>query len=171
MKNQFTTIFLILAISVNAQINEWDANWISVPGAGENSAGLYLFRKTFDLDSRPQNFEIRVSADPRYKLYVNEKLVSTGPAWSDIDHWNYETIDLAPFLKAGENIVSDEVWNEGELKAIGQISYRTGFLVQGTSDKTKVLNTNDSWKCTVDNSYTPIPQKVRGYYAVGAGDK
>lgn len=171
IRNLITTIFLILALSVNAQNNEWDAKWITVPGVGNNSAGLYLFRKTLQLDSAPQNFEVRVSADPRYKLYVNEKLVSTGPAWSDLDHWNYETIDLAPWLKTGENIISAQVWNEGELKAIGQFSYRTGFLVQGTSDETKVLNTNDSWKCIEDKSYTPIRQKTRGYYAAGAGDR
>ncbi len=171
MRNLITSIFLIIAVSVNAQTNEWDASWISVPGVGDKSSGLYLFRKTLQMDSAPKNFEVHVSADPRYKLYVNEKLISTGPAWSDLTHWNYETIDLAPWLKKGKNVVSAEVWNEGELKAIGQFSYRTGFLVQGTSDETKVLNTNESWKCTVNKSYTPIRQHVRGYYAVGAGDR
>lgn len=171
MRNLITTIFLVLAISVNAQNNDWDASWVSVPGVGDHSAGLYLFRKTLQLDSAPQSFEVRVSADPRYKLYVNEKLVSTGPAWSDLDHWNYETIDLAPWLKAGENVISALVWNEGKLKPIGQFSYRTGFLMQGTSGESKLLNTNDTWKCIVDKSYTPIRQNVRGYYAVGAGDR
>lgn len=177
MKNLIKIIFLIFVLSVNAQIrnrnqnNQWDASWVCVPDAGENTAGLYLFRKKINLEAAPQKFEIYVSADNRYKLYVNETLVSLGPALGDIDNWNYETVDLAPYLKHGENIISAKVWNEGKLKPVSQFSFRTGFILQGASDEAKALNTNESWKCIEDNSYTPIRQSVRGYYAAGAGDK
>ena len=177
MKNLLTLFVLILVLSVNAQNgnrnrnNQWDASWICVSDAGENTAGLFLFRKTLNQDSKPQKFEIYVSADNRYKLFVNEKLVSLGPALGDISHWNYETVDLAPFMKQGKNVISAKVWNEGDLKAVAQFSYRTGFILQGTNDETKTLNTNESWKCIEDKSYTPIRQSVRGYYAAGAGEK
>ena len=177
MKNSVPIFLLLLTISVSAQFGnrnqntEWDASWVYMPDSGENDYGLYLFRKTINLESIFQKFEVRVSADNRYKLYVNEVLVSLGPALGDIQHWNYETVNLAPYLKQGENIISAEVWNEGNLRPVSQFSYRTGFIVQGTNDETKVLNTNESWKCTEDKSFTPIPQKVRGYYAAGAGEK
>jgi len=177
MKNLITSLLFILAFSVHAQVSSgnqndvWDASWVYVPGSGENTPGLYLFRKTLSLETIPESFEVYVSADNRYKLYVNEKLVSLGPAWGDIQHWNYETVDLAPFLKSGENIIAAKVWNEGELKAVAQFSYRTGFIVQGTSEETKVINTNETWKCIQDRSYTPLRQRVRGYYAAGAGEK
>jgi len=48
---------------------------------------------------------------------------------------------------------------------------RTGFILQGASEESQVLDTNDSWKCIRDNSYTPIRQSVRGYYALGGGDQ
>lgn len=177
MKNLIAFLLLILAFSLHAQSgrrnqdNAWDASWVYVPGTGESTPGLYLFRKTLSLESVPENFEAYVSADNRYKLYVNETLVSVGPAWGDIRHWNYETVDLAPFLKSGENILAAKVWNEGELKAVAQFSYRTGFILQGTSEETKVVNTNESWKCIEDKSYSPLRQRVRGYYAAGAGEK
>lgn len=177
MKNLIISLLLILAFSVHAQFGNgnqskpWDASWVSVPGAGETSPGLYLFRKVLSLGDLPEKFEVYVSADNRYKLYVNEKLVSLGPAWGDIQHWNYETVDLAPFLKSGENIIAAKVWNEGEQKAVAQFSYRTGLIVQGTIEETKVINTNESWLCTRDLSYAPIRQSVRGYYAAGAGEK
>lgn len=91
-----------------------------------------------------------------YKLYVNEELVSVGPALGDIQHWNYDIVDLAAYLKSGENIIAAKVWNEGNLKAIAQFSYRTGFFLQGTNEQSQVLNTNDTWKCIRDNSYTLI---------------
>jgi alpha-L-rhamnosidase len=177
MRNIAVILTLVMSLTVSAQFgnfnreNQWDASWVTVPGAGETDPGLYLFRKTLALDARPETFKVYVSGDNRFKLYVNEQLVSIGPALGDISHWNYETLDLAPYLKAGENIVAAEIWNEGDLKAVSQFSLRTGFILQGTDEATKVLNTNDSWKCVEDESYTPIRQRVRGYYAAGAGDQ
>jgi hypothetical protein len=84
-------------------------------------------------------FVVHVSPDNRYKLYVNEELVSVGPALGDIQHWNYEIIDLAPYLKSGNNIIAAQVWNEGNLRAVSQFSYRTGFYLQGTNEQTQVV--------------------------------
>nr|WP_321450833.1 alpha-L-rhamnosidase C-terminal domain-containing protein [uncultured Carboxylicivirga sp.] len=171
------SICWILVTSIQAQFgsrgqnSEWDAEWICVPESSETGSGLYLFRRLLDLNSVPQQFEVRVSADNRYKLFVNEELVSIGPALGDIKNWNYATIDLAPYLKEGVNVVAALVWNEGELRPVSQFSYRTGFILQGTNNETKALNTNESWRCIEDKSYTPIKQKVQGYYAAGAGDK
>lgn len=152
------------------QGNRWTASWIAVPDEPATDYGLYYFRKEINLQEKPSQFIVHVSADNRYKLYVNEKLVSLGPAWGDIQHWNYEIVDLAPYLKSGENIIAAKVWNEGTLKPVAQFSLRTGFILQGANKETQVLDTNDSWKCIRDDSYSPIRQSVRGYYALGGGD-
>ncbi len=99
------TIAIFLAVLMTSSIsaqqgnsdrqNQGNAIWISVPGAGETDAGLYLFRKTLHLEARPEAFKVYVSGDNRFKLYVNEQLVSIGPALGDIKHWNYETLELA----------------------------------------------------------------------------
>ncbi|MEZ5072974.1 MAG: alpha-L-rhamnosidase N-terminal domain-containing protein [Bacteroidales bacterium] len=177
MKNFFVCLMTLASLACQGQFgnrdanNEWDASWITVPGAPASDAGLYLFRKTLHLEAVPSAFEVRVSGDNRYKLYVNGTLVSLGPVLSDIQHWNYETVDLVPYLKAGDNLVSALVWNEGSLRPVSQFSYRTGFLLQGTDEPIKTLNSDTTWMCAVDRSYTPIPQRVRGYYAAGAGDR
>lgn len=177
MKKLIFFILLLQSFVLSAQFgnpnqaNQWDASWVSVPGVGEKDSGLYLFRKSLVLDTKPETFKVYVSGDNRFKLYVNEQLISIGPALGDLKHWNYETLDLAPFLKAGNNIVAAEVWNEGDLKAVSQFSLRNGFIVQGTDAATKALNTNDTWKCIADKSYTPLKQTVKGYYAAGAGDQ
>jgi len=153
-----------------AQDNRPTAFWIAVPDEPAEDYGLYYFRKTINLQEQPSQFIVHVSADNRYKLYVNEELVSLGPALGDIQHWNYEIVDLAPYLKSGDNIIAAKVWNEGNLRAVSQFSYRTGFYLQGTNEQTQVVGTNETWKCIRDHSYTPIRQRVRGYYAAGAGD-
>ena len=49
-----------------------------LPGEAPNVYGVYHFRKSFDLEVVPSRFIVHVSADNRYKLYVNGKLVSLG---------------------------------------------------------------------------------------------
>lgn len=78
---------------------------------------VYVFRKTLNLPSKPERYVVHVSADNRYKLYVNGHLVSLGPARGDIYNWNYETVDLSPWLRQGDNTLAAEVWNFVEWEA------------------------------------------------------
>ncbi|HEX2394015.1 MAG TPA: alpha-L-rhamnosidase C-terminal domain-containing protein, partial [Bacteroidales bacterium] len=150
---------------------EWDAKWISVPGESPNEYGVYLFRKTIDLKKIPLSFVIHVSADNRYKLYVNEKLVSLGPARGDLYFWNFETVDIAPFLTEGNNIIAAKVWNEGNIRPEAQISWRTGFILQGSTNSENILNTDNTWKCIRDTSYQPLTtNEVIGYFVTGPGE-
>lgn len=149
---------------------EWTASWITLGDVDAEAAGLYIFRKSFDLQSVPSDFKIRISADNKYKLFVNGTLTSVGPNWGDIKHWNYQTVDISKNLKQGANLVAIQVWNEADLRPVAQFSFKTALMVQGEGDAAKVLNTDDTWKVAQDNSYTPLEQHVRGYYAAGAGD-
>jgi hypothetical protein len=160
----------VLFTELKAFSSKTDAKWIYVPETERNDPGLYLFRKTFALDSVPERFEVNVSADNRYKLYINEQLVSVGPVIGDIRNWNYNTVDLKPYLITGKNLISAKVWNEGDLKPVFQFSFCTAFWLQGTSVETEILNTNETWKCIEDKSYTPTVQQVPIYYAAGAGE-
>src|SRR5690242_20021785 len=84
----------------------WKAHWLSVPGASSRDFGVYHFRRTFDLAQKPATFVVHVTADNRYQLDVNGQLVSLGPARGDLFHWRYETVDIAPKLKAGRNALA-----------------------------------------------------------------
>lgn len=150
----------------------WPASWITAKGAPASGYGVYLFRKSVHLTERPKKFEIYISADNRYKLYVNEQFVSTGPARGDIAHYNYETIDLSPYLQAGNNIVSVQVWNEAEYRPEAQISLRTGLIIQGAEANAQVINTGESWKAVRDNSHKPLPVNIPRsiYYVAGPGE-
>lgn len=148
----------------------WQASWITVPDESATGYGVYLFRKSVDFPAKPASFIVHVSADNRYKLFVNETLVSLGPARGDLTHWKFETVDLAPYLQAGKNTIAARVWNEGELRMEAQISLRTGFILQGNTQPEQVLNTNASWRCIRDSSYSPLPMQIPGYYVAGPGE-
>lgn len=57
----------------------------------------------------PSQCIIRISADARYKLYVNGEFVQEGPCKGDLQTWYYDGADIKPFLRAGENVVAVEV--------------------------------------------------------------
>lgn len=138
----------------------WNAKWIALQHDEGRDYGVYFFRKSIDLAAKPSAFNIHVSADNRYKLFVNGKLVSLGPARGDLYYWNYETIDIASYLTAGKNTVAALVFNEAQYRPEAQISLRTGLIIQGGSDAEDVLNTNKTWKVIRSNAHAPVP----GYF-------
>ena len=150
--------------------SQWHAWWLMSPKDDGHVYGVYHFRKKFELNGQPSSFIIHVSADNRYKLYVNDTLVSLGPARGDTYYWNYETVDIAPYLKAGKNVIASTIWNEMEYRPDAQISLRTGFILQGDSPTEEILNTDTSWRCICDSAYKPIGDAVYGgYYVAGHG--
>jgi alpha-L-rhamnosidase len=135
----------------------WNAQWISHPTESLLDYGVFHFRKDFELKEQPKEFIINISADNRYRLYVNGKPVCFGPARADLEHWTFESIDIAPFLKPGKNVIAATVWNFGELKPWAQFSIKTAFIVQGNSSSEIIVNTDTTWKVIKDQAYTPAP--------------
>ncbi len=142
MKYRFLFLFL-LALGGNSTLfaqsddqsitaKRWNASWIKVPGEPVDGYEICLFRKTLNLANKPATYLVNVSGDNRYKLYVNGQLLSVGPARSDLYYWNYETVDLAPYLIAGKNMISAIVFNEGTLRPASQneLSNRLYFAGQ-----------------------------------------
>lgn len=148
----------------------WNAQWITAPGSHPTEYGVYVFRKTFELTAVPQKFTIHVSADNKYRLYINGEFIGIGPIRNDIEHWLFDTYDLAPYLKSGKNTIAAKVWNEGAQKAEAQISLRTGFIMDGEGEASLVA-TGKTWKARQDLGYAPTPVTVYGYYASGPGEQ
>jgi len=159
------------SIDKTLSTHPWNAYWIAPANESGREYGVYYFRKSIELAAKPSSFIIHVSADNRYKLYVNGTLVSLGPARGDTYYWNFETVDLAPYLIAGKNVVSAVVWNDAEYRPEAQISMRTAFIVQGNTLNEEILNTNNTWKCVRNNAYKPLTGiGYHPYYVAGPGE-
>src|SRR5271165_604409 len=129
-----------------AEREKWTAEWISHPTAPSKEPGVFHFRKTIHLAAKPDKFIVHVSADNRFILYVNGKRMGEGPARGDLAHWRYETLDLAPALNAGDNVLAAVVWQFGIYAPQAQVSDRTAFLLEGDSATEAIANTNQSWQ-------------------------
>lgn len=138
----------------------WKAEWITHPTESHLEYGVFHFRKNFILKDQPHEFIIHVSADNRYRLFVNGKAVCFGPARSDLEHWSYESIDIAAVLKPGNNLLAAVVWNFGELKPWAQFTIKTAFIVQGNSAAEEIVNTDATWKVIKNPAYSPASASI-----------
>ncbi|MCD2423671.1 alpha-L-rhamnosidase N-terminal domain-containing protein [Niabella pedocola] len=149
--------------------HQWNAHWITVSqdAGSKYDYGIHRFRKAFSISAVPETFVINLSADPRYEFFVNGTRVCRGPARGSLYNWHYETIDIAQFLKKGQNLIAATVWNYGEWSPGAQISMYTGFIVQGESEQEAVANTDGTWKVSTDRSFSPSLVYLQD---VGPGD-
>ena len=181
MIRRFALLLLLIVMLVPADAPKaqerpyapWRAQWIAHPDAPPQGAGVFHFRKSFDLPDLPKRFVIRVSADNRYRLFVNGVPASSGPARGDLMHWRYETVDIAPHLRRGRNLIAALVWNWGEFRPAAQISHRTGFLVQGFGEREAAVNSGTGWKVLWNRAYgfTPVlGPDANGYYVASPGE-
>lgn len=122
----------------------WNARWVGPGFDPREDLGIFLFRTTLALAAVPDRARVRVSADQRYVLYVNGEWVDFGPQRGDAAHWFYETLDLAPFLRPGENAVVAVVWNYGRVAPMAQHTVRPGFVLEGLD--LPELSTPGSWE-------------------------
>jgi alpha-L-rhamnosidase len=125
----------------------WRGHWIWVPEepvepSGFLSAGINpnateahgLFRKTFHLDHVPERVPARVTADSRYALFANGQEVFRGPIRSQPRRLHYDLLDLAPYLRPGENVLAVYVKYYGTPK-----SYWMPAVPNMTLGKTGIL--------------------------------
>ncbi|WP_020530058.1 family 78 glycoside hydrolase catalytic domain [Flexithrix dorotheae] len=175
-------LFLITSFSSIAQekfnpkllTHFWEASWVSQPHEFLQNYGVYHFRKSFDLSQKPEEFIINISADNRYKLFVNGHYIGNGPSRGSLQNWRFETYDIAEYLQPGKNVLAAVVWNFGEHIPAAQITQQTALVVQGNTEKEWIVNTDDSWKVMKNEAYQPIPlyeAKLNAYLVVGAGEK
>lgn len=139
-------------------LKEWKANWIWASVDINKNAYKMLLRKKVSLEgSEFKGSFLRVTADARYKLYVNDKYVGEGPARADLWNWNVDTWDLSAFLSAGNNVISAEVLTFGTWLPIAVVAQNPGFLADGaicsSGKQTMEIHSDDSWKWNVDESF------------------
>ncbi|OJJ67842.1 hypothetical protein ASPBRDRAFT_47343 [Aspergillus brasiliensis CBS 101740] len=146
------------------------APWIWLPRYLEedNRPGrFFLFRKTFQWhpSDQSQTLPIHVSADSRYRLFINGHRVSWGPCKSYPGKWYYETVDIRPYLRDGENVISARVLRYSTLVP-GSSSIVSmplpGFMLYSPHAEL-AISTDPSWTCLEQRSVKIIPQTEWNY--------
>ena len=136
--------------------NDWSAKWIwDKENLTEKNVWM-CFNKKVNLDKIPEELTAFISADSKYWLYINgetvvfEGSVKRGPAKNS---GYYDSIDIAPYLKEGENSICALVWfwdNETSYSYSG--SGQGGFLFEATGEGI-AINSDKSWKVKRNSAY------------------
>ncbi|MEY4966310.1 MAG: hypothetical protein RL274_1893 [Pseudomonadota bacterium] len=110
---RFLTVVVALAIAGPALAAPADSEgWISHRAAAARPEPVVLhFRREFRLEQRPATMPVTVTADNRFILFVNGRRIASGPSTGTLVRWRVSTIDLAPHLQRGPNVVAAVVWD------------------------------------------------------------
>ena len=124
------------------------AQWIWLPQSRLQPYNqAILARKRFDLDA-VRSASLAVTADSWYRLFINGQWVCDGPARSWPEHYQYDLIDPAPYLRPGQNEIQlvARYWGAGTFHTRPQ---RPGLLLQLDA----VLSDGASFQISTDASW------------------
>lgn len=146
------------------------SNWIWSPDwnpQDKDDTRLVYFRRRFHIAAAPKRTNIDITADSRYKLYVNGNFVEAGPSKGDQQIWFYDTVDITDCLKKGENVICVIVLRYPEDKFKGNHGiFRTSLpslYIKGEcrdmEGNIHELSGDENWKCFVDRDFHIIREE------------
>lgn len=113
-----------------------NAMWLGVPRLelekwnileGDLTGRFAYFRYDFFLDEKA-TLIVDVTANSRYRLWVNELPVLSGPCKGDLYRHYYETVDLTQYIKPGNNVLAVQVLYSNAYAAVKQTDERAGIF-------------------------------------------
>ncbi len=125
---------------------ELNADWVGPGMSPAQDVGFFVFRKVVELGGGDLQGSVRVSADQRYRLYVNGQFVGYGPQADTRRRWRCDPWELGSFLKAGRNVIQAVVVNYGFEAAFWQETERCAFLCSGTVGGQVVSTGKSEWE-------------------------
>ena len=127
--------------------------WITHPDAGASDNKTYFFKKTFTLEAVTDAL-LEVSAQARYKLFINGKRLAVGPCKGSREKTFFDTIDVTDALRVGENEIFVEVLQlvstdmEGKMSPIeGVLRVGAALLALELTCGSVSIKTDDTWLC------------------------
>ncbi len=140
--------------------SDWKAKWIwDKENLTEENVWM-CFNKKVILERKPGELIADISADSKYWLYINgetvvfEGSVKRGP---NKNSGYYDCIDIAPFLKEGENSICALVWFwDNETSYSYCSSGQGGFLFEAINEDIAIIS-DKSWKVKRNTAYVDSP--------------
>ncbi|MFS4482738.1 LamG-like jellyroll fold domain-containing protein [Hyunsoonleella sp. 2307UL5-6] len=147
------SLFVFFAISITSVHAQ--SQWIWQQEDGPANTWM-AFRKTINVGTVPSEALVNIAVDSKYWLWVNGDMVlfEGGLARGAAPNTTYyDPVDLAPYLKSGENTIAILAWYFGRTRKSHLDSGKGGLYV--SADWNADLNTNSSWKMKLHPAYDP----------------
>ena len=146
--NRLLILLLILTTFACSSPVKKNAQWITLPKFEHGENQWYQLRKTVKLNKKPKFAITKIAADSKYWLWINGELavlegqLKRGPNPKDT---YFDEIDLAPWLKKGENTIAVQLWYFGSHGFSHNDSQMAGFYMDCQSGKEQIIS-DDTWK-------------------------
>ncbi len=135
---------------------DWQAKWIwDKENPAEENIWMCFIKKV-TIDKVPEKLISHISADSKYWLYINgqtvvfEGSVKRGP---EKNGGYYDSVDIAPYLKTGENSICALVWFwDNETSYSYCSSGQGGFIFEAIGGGVAIIS-DKSWKVKRNTAY------------------
>ena len=145
-----------------------DAVWIGSDHAFDLREAYLRFRSPAEwrLAHAPKSAILSITADSRYKLWVNGRFVARGPARCQPHAQAVDQLQIADYLQAGHNVLAVQVYQPGYSHFAYVHRGMAGVLAALVCDGRTELVTNPTWRTRRDPSFaatvTPVSIYISG---------
>ena len=164
MKKLLTIIQILLLCCAARAGMPWRAKWITKPQSVASTNSWVAFRKDLNLEKVPSSMTARIATDTKYWMWINDSLVvfegglKRGPTPGDT---YYDEVEIAPYLKEGDNCIAILTWYMGKAGFSHQSSGSVALLFDAYGSDGSVILSDRSWRASEYNAYSiaegPVP--------------
>ena len=139
--------------------------WIGSDHAFDLNEAYLCFRSPagWRLTEVPQQAELFITADSRYKLWVNGRFVARGPARGYPHAQAVDRLDITAYLEAGPNLLAVQVYQPGYSHFAYVHRAAAGLLAHLVGDDQTLLVTDTAWRARRDPSFAAVVPRVSIY--------
>ena len=154
-----------LAATMLSAQEVWKARWIGKQECRSVANSWLAFKKEVNVSEVPDEMVARIAADSKYWLWINDSLavfeggLKRGPSPGDT---YYDEIDIAPYLRKGENCLSVLVWHFGRNGFSHADSGVAGLLFEAKAPGFEILS-DKTWEATVYKAYVTAGEPEANY--------
>lgn len=136
-------------------VRQWPAKWIACAEA-RDTPFVTAYRHSFTLE-KAAKILVHVSADERYRLFLDGEKIGDGSERGDAHNWFFESYELD--LSAGEHLIVAQVWSVGAERAFAQLTVHPGFILSPQDPQyLELLGTGSAdWEVKVLGGYGWTP--------------
>ncbi len=139
------------------------AFWIGSAHPFDLQEAYLCFRRTWQLEGDPGKVELLITADSRYKLWINGRFVARGPARCYPHAQSVDRLDITSHVRTGLNCLAVQVYQPGYSHFAYVHRGSAGLLAHLTCDGSSVLVTDPSWRTRRDPSFASLVPRVSIY--------
>ena len=162
-----------------------NAMWVGLPDKeiadkqifhGDLTGRFAYYRHTFELNNAGK-LVLHITANSRYRLWVNGTPVTSGPCKGDLHRHYYETVDVSECLRIGKNVLAVQVLYLDHYAAVKQQDERAsiqsvytpggthrlaveGAVTESGEPQHSVTTGEAQWRVWLDGSYFLKSQEV-----------